>query len=85
MYHNSENPGIGRRFQQEVMERLKETCEVAIHTFILTMNLWKCLRELLFALIQEGLRGVEFGEKLMVKQLITGLFAETNLETVIVQ
>jgi hypothetical protein len=34
-----------------VKERLKETSEIAIHICILTMNLWRRLKEFLFALL----------------------------------
>ncbi|MGI6699512.1 MAG: hypothetical protein ACOX6G_04245 [Christensenellales bacterium] len=37
-----------------VMERLRETSEVAIHVCALTMNLWKHLKELLFALFRRA-------------------------------
>lgn len=35
-----------------IMELLQNTSEVAIHTSILMMNLWRCLKDLLFVLIQ---------------------------------
>jgi IS5 family transposase len=62
--------GVGKRCYglNLIMERLKETSEVAIHTCILTMNLWKRLRELLFALIRWVLREAGFGARLMVMQ-----------------
>jgi hypothetical protein len=46
--------GVGkRRYGLSLkMERLQETSEMSIHVSILTMNLWKCLRALLFALFQ---------------------------------
>jgi IS5 family transposase len=50
--------GVGKRRYglNLVMERLRETSEVTIHTCILTMNLWKRLRELLFVLFRRALR-----------------------------
>ncbi|MGI6725370.1 MAG: transposase [Christensenellales bacterium] len=48
--------GIGKRRYglNLVMERLQETSEVTIHVCILMMNLWKRLRELLFALFRRA-------------------------------
>ena len=53
-----------------VMERLQETSEVAIHAFILTMNLWKRSRELLFALFQRALRVPVWYRKMVVMSLM---------------
>jgi hypothetical protein len=79
--------GVGkRRFGLNlIMERLKGTSEVSIHTCILTMNLWKRLRELLFALIRWVLRRAGFGARLMVMQPHGGWCAGVRLETVVVQ
>jgi IS5 family transposase len=67
-WKNDQNPGernaIESSFGVEkrryglnlVMERLGETSEVAIHTRILTMNLWKHLRELILMLFRRALR-----------------------------
>jgi hypothetical protein len=68
-----------------VRERLRETSEVAIHACILTMNLWKRLRELLFALIQRALRASVWCRELEVTSLIAVLCVEVSLKTVIVQ
>jgi len=68
-----------------VRERLRETSEVAIHACILTMNLWKRLRELLFALIQRALRASVWCRELEVMSLIAVLCVEVSLKTVIVQ
>ena len=68
-----------------IMERLKETSEVAIHTSVLTMNLWKRLRELLFALIQRVLRRGLLSLKLLIKHLFVNPIAQLGLKTVIVQ
>ena len=62
-----------------VMERLQETSEVAIHACILTMNLWKRLRERLFVLIQRVHQAPVWCRKWMVMSLIA------VLKTVIVQ
>jgi IS5 family transposase len=45
--------GVGKRRYGMglVKERLKETSEIAIHICILTMNLWRRLKEFLFALL----------------------------------
>jgi len=45
--------GVGKRRYSlnRIMMRLQQTSELAIHTSILTMNLWKKLRALLFALL----------------------------------
>ena len=79
--------GVGKRRYglNLVMERLQETSEVFIHTCILTMNLWKRQRELLFALIQWVFRGAGFGARLMVMQPHGGWCAGVRLETVVVQ
>jgi len=68
-----------------VRERLRETSEVAIHACILTMNLWKRLRELLFALIQRALRASVWCRELEVTSLIAVLCVEVSLKTAIVQ
>ena len=68
-----------------IMERLQDTSEVAIHPSILTMNLWRCLRKLLFALIQRVLRGIGVGDERLVRNLFVALFTETNSEMAIVQ
>lgn len=79
--------GVGKRRYglNLIMERLKETSGVAIHTSVLTMNLWKRLRELLFALIQGVLRGGWFGLELLMKHLFANAFAGLGLKMVIVQ
>ncbi|HHU01780.1 MAG TPA: transposase, partial [Christensenellaceae bacterium] len=50
--------GVGkRRYSLNlVMERLRETSEVAIHVCVLTMNLWRRLKELLFVLLRRTLQ-----------------------------
>jgi IS5 family transposase len=52
--------GVGKRRYGMglVKERLKETSEIAIHICILTMNLWKRLKEFLFALLLLVVHGV---------------------------
>ena len=79
--------GVGKRRYglNLIMERLKETSEVAIHTCILTMNLWKRLRELLFALVRWVLRGAGSGARLRTAQPHAGWWAGVKLETVVVQ
>lgn len=69
--------GVGKRRYglNLVMERLKETSEVAIHTCILTMNLWKRLRELLFALVRWVLREAEWSRRLVGMNRARGLVA----------
>jgi len=67
------------------MERLQETSEVAIHVSILTMNLWKRLRALLFALFQRVLRASIWCRKLVVMSMLLVWGAEEELKTVIVQ
>ncbi|MGI6635086.1 MAG: hypothetical protein ACOX7B_07935 [Christensenellales bacterium] len=52
------------------MERLQETSEVAIHVSILTMNLWKRLRALLFALLQRALQASVWCRKLVVMSMV---------------
>ena len=49
-----------------------------IHTSILTMNLWRRLRGLLFALIQRVLRGIEIGDEWLVRNLFAALFTDTD-------
>jgi IS5 family transposase len=79
--------GVGKRRYglNLVMERLQETSEVAIHVSILTMNLWKRLRALLFALFQGVLRASVWCRKLMVMSMVVVWGAEGDLKTVIVQ
>jgi len=79
--------GVGKRRYDlnPIMERLKETSEVSIHTCILTMNLWKRLRELLFVLIRWVLCWAGFGARLMVMQPHGEWCAGVRLETVVVQ
>jgi hypothetical protein len=79
--------GVGKRRYglNLVMERLQETSEVAIHACILTMNLWKQLRELLFALIQRMLRAPAWCRKMVVMSMLAVVWTEGNLKTVIVQ
>ena len=79
--------GVGkRRFGLNlIMERLKGTSEVSIHTCILTMNLWKRLRELLFALFQRVLQALVWCRELEVTSLIAVLCVEVSLKTAIVQ
>lgn len=68
-----------------IMEGLQETGEVAIHTSILTMNLCRRLRELLFVLIWWVPRGAGFAARLMLAQAHGGRCVGAKLETVIVQ
>jgi hypothetical protein len=79
--------GVGkRRYSLNlVMERLQETSEVAIHVSILTMNLWKRLRALLFALFQGVLQASVWCRKLVVMSMVVVWGAEGDLKTVIVQ
>jgi len=79
--------GVGKRRYglNLVMERLQETSEVAIHICILTMNLWKRLRELLFALFQRVLQALVWCRELEVTSLIAVLCVEVSLKTAIVQ
>jgi hypothetical protein len=53
--------GVGKRRYSlnRIMMRLQHTSELAIHTSILTMNLWKKLRALLFVLLWAVLKKVE--------------------------
>jgi hypothetical protein len=67
------------------MERLQETSEVAIHVSILTMNLWKRLRALLFALFRRALRAPVWCRKLVIMSMVVVWGAEEDLKTVIVQ
>ncbi|HHX20278.1 MAG TPA: transposase, partial [Clostridiales bacterium] len=64
--------GVGkRRYSLNlVMERLQETSEVAIRVSILTMNLWKRLRALLFALFQRMLRAPVWCRKLVIMSMV---------------
>ena len=52
--------GVGKRRNglNLIMEWLKETSEVSIHICILTMNLWRRLTQLLFALLWLVVHGV---------------------------
>ncbi len=68
-----------------IAERLQETSEAAIHARILTMNLWKHLQELLFALFQRALRMQAWCRKLVVMSMLLVWGAERNLKTVIFQ
>ena len=68
-----------------VMERLQETSEVAIHVCILTMNLWKRLRALLYALFLRALRTPVCCRKLVAMSLVVVLCAGLSLKIVIVQ
>jgi len=79
--------GVGKRRYglNLVMERLQETSEVTIHVCVLTMNLWKRLRELLFALFQRSLLSPSWYRKLEMMNLLTGFFTGIKLKTVIVQ
>jgi IS5 family transposase len=79
--------GVGkRRYSLNlVMERLQETSEVAIHVSILTMNLWKRLRALLFALFRRALRAPVWCRKLVIMSMVVVWGAEEDLKTVIVQ
>jgi len=65
--------------------RLTLTSEVAIHVCILTMNLWKRLRKLLFALIQRVLRAPLWCREPVVISLLVVLCAGLSLKIVIVQ
>ena len=53
--------GVGKRRYSlnRIMMRLQHTSELAIHTSILTMNLWKKLRALLFVLLWAVLKRAE--------------------------
>ena len=79
--------GVGKRRYglNLVMERLQETSEVAIHVSILTMNLWKRLRALLFALFQRAFRASVWCRKLVVMSMVVVWGAERSLKTVIAQ
>ncbi len=68
-----------------IAERLQETSEAAIHARILTINLWKHLQELLFALFQWALRMQAWCRELEVTSLIAVLCVEVSLKTAIVQ
>jgi len=68
-----------------VMERLQETSEVAIHTCILTMNLWKRLRKLLFVLFRRALRVPTWRRKPVMVNLLVVLCEGPSLKTLIVQ
>ncbi|MGI6653916.1 MAG: transposase [Christensenellales bacterium] len=68
-----------------VIERLQETSAVAIHVSILTMNLWKRLRALLFALFQRALQALTGYRELVVMNPFVVLCAEIGSKTVIVQ
>lgn len=69
--------GVGKRRYglNLIMERLQETSEVAIHTCILTMNLWKRLRELLFALIRWVVREAVWSRNIAGMNCASGLVA----------
>jgi IS5 family transposase len=79
--------GVGeRRYGLNlVMERLQETSEVAIHTCVLTMNLWKRLRELLFVLFRRALRAPTWYKKPVMMRLLVVLCERAILKTLIVQ
>jgi IS5 family transposase len=79
--------GVGKRRygMNLVMERLQETSEVAIHVSILTMNLWKRLRALLFALFQGVFRASVWCRKLVIMSMVVVWGAEGDLKMVIVQ
>ena len=53
--------GVGKRRYSlnRIMMRLQHTSELAIHTSILTMNLWKKLRALLFVLLLNVIKRAE--------------------------
>ncbi|MGI6671033.1 MAG: hypothetical protein ACOX58_05625 [Christensenellales bacterium] len=67
------------------MEQLQETSEVAIRVSILTRNLWKRLRALLFALFQRALRASVWCRKLVAMSLVAVWDAQGDLKTAIVQ
>jgi IS5 family transposase len=79
--------GVGKRRYglNLVMECLQETSEVAIHACILTMNLWKRLRELLFVLFRRALRGPIWCRKPEVLNLLAVLCEGPSLKTFIIQ
>jgi IS5 family transposase len=79
--------GVGKRRYglNLVMERLQETSEVAIHVCILTMNLWKRLRDLLFALYRKVFRAPAWCREVVVMILLVVLCVGLSLKTVIVQ
>ena len=79
--------GVGkRRYSLNlVMERLRETSEVTIHTCILTMNLWKRLRELLFVLFRRTLREPTWYRKPVVMTLLVALWERPSLKTLVTQ
>jgi len=79
--------GVGKRRYglNLVMERLQETSEVTIHVCVLTMNLWKRLREFLFALFRKSLLSPSWYRKLVMMNLLTVFFTGIKLKTVIVQ
>jgi hypothetical protein len=74
--------GVGKRRYglSLVMERLQETSEVAIYVSILTMNLWKRLRALLFALFQGVLRASAWCRKTVVMSLLQMLKHDTIVQ-----
>ena len=79
--------GVGKRRYglNLVMERLQETSEVAIYVCILTMNLWKRLRELLFALFQRAFQALVWCREPVVMGLLVVLCRGQSLKTAIVQ
>ena len=79
--------GVGKRRYglNLVMGRLRETSEVTIHACILTMNLWKRLRELLFVLFRRTLRGLTWCREPVVMSLLVALCEGPSLKTLIIQ
>ena len=79
--------GVGkRRYSLNlVMERLQETSEVAIHVSILTMNLLKRLRALLFALFRRAFQAPVWCREPVVMGLLVVLCRGQSLKTAIVQ
>ena len=79
--------GVGKRRYglNLVMERLQETSKVAIHACILTMNLWKRLRELLFVLFRRALQAPTWCRKPVVMTLLVVLCEGPSSKTLIVQ
>ena len=79
--------GVGKRRYglNLVMERLQETSKVAIHACILTMNLWKRLRELLFVLFRRTLREPTWYRKPVVMTLLVAMWERPSLKTLVIQ
>jgi len=77
--------GVGKQRYGLNLVMEQETSEVAIHICILTMNPWKRLRELLFALIQRTLQAPAWCREIVMINLFVVLCAKVSLKMVIIQ